>query len=198
MVIQILMAAIQSALEPDESGNARPRRRTCPALGGAVGAAVYGAVLTGGLRHRLALEVAGDSARGLAPTGIQGHTKPDPYLPGRRTARRRGRRRRLAEPRVPGGRPEGVGWLPDPSPRRASDRSAAEGVPGPTQSAAPHRPLRPRGGSRPRQNEISLDPSRAEQPIASTPWSMSHPRAARCHGDRRVVDENAPRAGSMT
>jgi EmrB/QacA subfamily drug resistance transporter len=70
-VTQILMVAIQNAVEPREMGTATAGANLFRALGGAVGVAVYGAIFTSGLRHWLPLELAGRAARGISATGIQ-------------------------------------------------------------------------------------------------------------------------------
>jgi MFS family permease len=71
MVSQILMVAIQNAVEPREIGTATAAANLFPALGGSVGVAVFGAVFTGGLRHWLPIELGGRIPRGVSATGIQ-------------------------------------------------------------------------------------------------------------------------------
>ena len=71
MVSQILVVAIQNAVEPREIGTATAAANLFRALGGSVGVAVYGAILTGGLRHWLPLELDGRIPRGVSATGIQ-------------------------------------------------------------------------------------------------------------------------------
>jgi EmrB/QacA subfamily drug resistance transporter len=71
MVTQILMVAIQNAVEPREIGTATAAANLFRALGGAVGVAVYGAVFAAGLRHWLPIELAGRTARGITAGGIQ-------------------------------------------------------------------------------------------------------------------------------
>jgi hypothetical protein len=71
MVTQILVVAIQNAVEPREIGTATAAANLFRALGGSVGVAVYGAIFTAGLRHWLPIELAGRTARGITATGIQ-------------------------------------------------------------------------------------------------------------------------------
>ena len=71
MVTQILVVAIQNAVEPREIGTATATANLFRALGGSVGVAVYSAIFTAGLRHWLPLELAGRTARGITATGIQ-------------------------------------------------------------------------------------------------------------------------------
>jgi MFS family permease len=71
MVTQILVVAIQNAVEPREIGTATATANLFRALGGSVGVAVYGAIFTAGLRHWLPIELAGRTARGVTATGIQ-------------------------------------------------------------------------------------------------------------------------------
>jgi EmrB/QacA subfamily drug resistance transporter len=71
MVTQILVVAIQNAVEPREIGTATAAANLFRALGGSVGVAVFGAVFSGGLRHWLPLELGGRVPRGLTATGIQ-------------------------------------------------------------------------------------------------------------------------------
>jgi EmrB/QacA subfamily drug resistance transporter len=71
MVTQILMVAIQNAVEPREIGTATAAANLFRALGGAVGVAVFGAVFSGGLRHWLGTELGGRVPRGVSATGIQ-------------------------------------------------------------------------------------------------------------------------------
>lgn len=75
MVTQILMVAIQNAVEPREIGTATAAANLFRALGGSVGVAIYGAIFASGLRHWLPVEFAGGVPRGITPTGIQ--TTPD-------------------------------------------------------------------------------------------------------------------------
>jgi EmrB/QacA subfamily drug resistance transporter len=71
MVTQILMVAIQNAVDPREIGTATASANLFRALGGSVGVTVYGAVFTGGLRHWLPLKLPGQLPRGIDPRGIQ-------------------------------------------------------------------------------------------------------------------------------
>jgi MFS family permease len=71
MVTQILMVAIQNAVEPREMGTATAAANLFRALGGSVGVAVFGAVFTRGLRHWLPIELAGRIPSGVSATGIQ-------------------------------------------------------------------------------------------------------------------------------
>src|SRR5207248_2652183 len=71
MTTQILVVAIQNAADRREIGTATASANLFRALGGSVGVAVYGAVFSSGLRHWLALEVPGEVARGISPSGIQ-------------------------------------------------------------------------------------------------------------------------------
>jgi hypothetical protein len=75
IVTQILMVAIQNAVEPREIGTATAAANLFRALGGAVGVAIYGAILAAGLRHWLPLELHGQVPRGITAAGIQ--TTPD-------------------------------------------------------------------------------------------------------------------------
>jgi MFS family permease len=71
MVTQILMVAIQNAVEPREIGTATAAANLFRALGGSVGVAVYGAIFTSGLRHWLPLQLAGRATRGITASGLQ-------------------------------------------------------------------------------------------------------------------------------
>jgi EmrB/QacA subfamily drug resistance transporter len=71
LVTQILVVAIQNAVEPREIGTATAAANLFRALGGSLGVAVFGAVFTGGLRHWLPLELDGRIPRGVSATGIQ-------------------------------------------------------------------------------------------------------------------------------
>lgn len=71
MVSQILVVAIQNAVEPPEIGTATAAANLFRALGGAVGVAVFGAIFTAGLRHWLPLELGGRVPHGVSATGIQ-------------------------------------------------------------------------------------------------------------------------------
>jgi EmrB/QacA subfamily drug resistance transporter len=71
MVTQILVVAIQNAVEPREIGTATASANLFRALGGSVGVAVYGAIFTSGLRHWLPLTLHGRTASGINPRGIQ-------------------------------------------------------------------------------------------------------------------------------
>jgi EmrB/QacA subfamily drug resistance transporter len=71
MVTQVLMVAIQNAVEPREFGTATAAANLFRALGGSVGVAAYGAIFTSGLRHWLPLQLAGRAARGITAAGIQ-------------------------------------------------------------------------------------------------------------------------------
>jgi EmrB/QacA subfamily drug resistance transporter len=71
MVTQILMVAIQNAVEPREIGVATASANLFRALGGSVGVAIYGAVFTSGLRHWLPLELPHHVPHGITATGIQ-------------------------------------------------------------------------------------------------------------------------------
>jgi EmrB/QacA subfamily drug resistance transporter len=71
MVTQILVVAIQNAVDPREIGTATASANLFRALGGSVGVAVYGAVFTSGLRHWLTVELPGRLPPGITPHGIQ-------------------------------------------------------------------------------------------------------------------------------
>jgi EmrB/QacA subfamily drug resistance transporter len=71
MVTQILVVAIQNAVEPREIGTATASANLFRALGGSIGVAVYGAIFTSGLRHWLPLTLHGHTAAGINPQGIQ-------------------------------------------------------------------------------------------------------------------------------
>jgi EmrB/QacA subfamily drug resistance transporter len=71
MVTQILMVAIQNAVDRREIGTATASANLFRALGGSVGVAVYGAIFTSGLRHWLPLKLAGRLPAGIDPHGIQ-------------------------------------------------------------------------------------------------------------------------------
>jgi EmrB/QacA subfamily drug resistance transporter len=71
MVTQILMVAIQNAVDPRQIGTATAGANLFRALGGSVGVAVYGAILTAGLRHWLPVELHGRTARGITAAGVQ-------------------------------------------------------------------------------------------------------------------------------
>jgi EmrB/QacA subfamily drug resistance transporter len=71
MVTQVLMVAIQNAVEPREIGTATASANLFRALGGAVGVAIYGAVFTSGLRHWLPRKLPGGLPPGIDPHGIQ-------------------------------------------------------------------------------------------------------------------------------
>jgi EmrB/QacA subfamily drug resistance transporter len=75
MVTQILMVAIQNAVEPREIGTATATANLFRALGGSVGIAIYGAIFTTGLHRWLPLELAAGTPHGISATGIQ--TTPD-------------------------------------------------------------------------------------------------------------------------
>jgi EmrB/QacA subfamily drug resistance transporter len=71
MVAQILMVAVQNAVDPRQIGTATAAANLFRALGGSVGVAVYGAIFTAGLRHWLPEELAGRAAPGISASGIQ-------------------------------------------------------------------------------------------------------------------------------
>lgn len=71
MVTQILMVAIQNAVDPRRIGTATAAANLFRALGGSVGVAAYGAIFAAGLRHWLPIELGGRTARGITATGIQ-------------------------------------------------------------------------------------------------------------------------------
>ncbi|MBV9800446.1 MAG: MFS transporter [Solirubrobacterales bacterium] len=73
MVTQILMVAIQNAVDPREIGTATASANLFRALGGSVGTAAYGAIFVSGLRHWLPerLPGAGRLPAGIEPNGIQ-------------------------------------------------------------------------------------------------------------------------------
>jgi predicted MFS family arabinose efflux permease len=71
MVTQILVVAIQNAVEPREIGTATAAANLFRALGGATGVAVYGAVFAGGLRHWLPARLPGRLPAGIEPHAIQ-------------------------------------------------------------------------------------------------------------------------------
>jgi EmrB/QacA subfamily drug resistance transporter len=71
MVTQILMVAIQNAVEPREIGTATAAANLFRALGGSVGTTIYGAIFVSGLRHWLPRLLHGSLPRGIDPHGIQ-------------------------------------------------------------------------------------------------------------------------------
>ena len=71
LVTQILVVAIQNAVEPREIGTATAAANLFRALGGSVGVAVFGAIFTGGLRHWLPIKLSGHVPSGVSATGIQ-------------------------------------------------------------------------------------------------------------------------------
>jgi EmrB/QacA subfamily drug resistance transporter len=71
MVTQILMVAIQNAVEPREIGTATAAANLFRALGGSVGVAVYGAIFASGLRHWLPRELHANVPHGISAAGIQ-------------------------------------------------------------------------------------------------------------------------------
>ncbi len=71
MVSQILVVAIQNAVESREIGTATASANLFRALGGSVGVAVFGAVFSSGLRHWLPLTLAGQMPHGITASGLQ-------------------------------------------------------------------------------------------------------------------------------
>ncbi len=71
MVTQILMVAIQNAVEPREIGTATASANLFRALGGSVGVAVYGSVFTSGLHYWLPRKLGAHLPAGVSPHGIQ-------------------------------------------------------------------------------------------------------------------------------
>jgi len=71
MVTQVLVVAIQNAVDRREIGTATASANLFRALGGSVGVAVYGAVFAGGLRHWLPLRLPRSLPAGIDPRGIQ-------------------------------------------------------------------------------------------------------------------------------
>jgi MFS family permease len=71
MVSQILMVAIQNAVDRREIGIATASANLFRALGGSVGVAVYGAIFTSALRHWLPLRLPGRLPAGIDPHGLQ-------------------------------------------------------------------------------------------------------------------------------
>ena len=71
MVTQVLVVAIQNAVDRREIGTATASANLVRALGGSVGVAVYGAVFAGGLRHWLPLRLPRSLPAGIDPRGIQ-------------------------------------------------------------------------------------------------------------------------------
>jgi EmrB/QacA subfamily drug resistance transporter len=71
MVTQILVVAIQNAVEPREIGTATAAANLFRSLGGAVGVAMFGAIFTGGLRHWLPTALHGAVGHGISATAIQ-------------------------------------------------------------------------------------------------------------------------------
>jgi EmrB/QacA subfamily drug resistance transporter len=71
VVTQILVVAIQNAVEPREIGTATAAANLFRALGGAVGVAIFGAIFTSGLRHWLPLSLPDGTGHGITATGIQ-------------------------------------------------------------------------------------------------------------------------------
>jgi EmrB/QacA subfamily drug resistance transporter len=83
LVTQILVVAIQNAVEPREIGTATAAGNLFRALGGSIGVAVFGAIFTGRLRRWLPIELGGRIPRGVTATGIQStpghiHALPSP------------------------------------------------------------------------------------------------------------------------
>jgi EmrB/QacA subfamily drug resistance transporter len=71
MVTQVLVVAIQNAVDRREIGTATASANLFRAFGGSVGVAIYGAVFTRGLRHWLPLKLHGALPRGIDPHGLQ-------------------------------------------------------------------------------------------------------------------------------
>jgi EmrB/QacA subfamily drug resistance transporter len=71
MVTQILVVAIQNAVEPREIGTATAAANLFRALGGAVGVAIFGTIFTSGLRHWLPLSLPDGTGHGITASGIQ-------------------------------------------------------------------------------------------------------------------------------
>jgi MFS family permease len=71
MVTQILVVAIQNAVEPREIGTATAAANLFRAVGGSVGVAAFGAIFTSGLRHWLPQTLPGAAGHGISPAGIQ-------------------------------------------------------------------------------------------------------------------------------
>jgi MFS family permease len=70
MVTQILVVAIQNAVQPREIGTATAAANLFRALGGSVGVTAFGAIFSSGLSHWLRKTLPGHAA-GITPTGIQ-------------------------------------------------------------------------------------------------------------------------------
>lgn len=71
MVTQVLVVAMQNAADPREIGTATASANLFRALGGSVGVALYGAILSAGLRHWLPHELGGPLPAGIDAHGIQ-------------------------------------------------------------------------------------------------------------------------------
>jgi EmrB/QacA subfamily drug resistance transporter len=71
MVTQILMVAIQNAVQPREIGTATATANLFRAVGGSVGVAIYGAVFAAGLRRWLPVDLHGRVPHGISAMGIQ-------------------------------------------------------------------------------------------------------------------------------
>jgi len=71
MVTQVLVVAIQNAVDRREIGTATASANLFRAVGGSVGVAIYGAVFANGLRHWLPLTLPGRLPAGVDPHGIQ-------------------------------------------------------------------------------------------------------------------------------
>ncbi len=71
LVTQILMVAIQNAVDPREIGTATASANMFRALGGSVGVAVYSAIFVSRLRHWLPLQLHGHVPPGITVAGIQ-------------------------------------------------------------------------------------------------------------------------------
>src|SRR6266536_4649461 len=71
MVTQVLVVAIQNAVDRREIGTATASANLFRAVGGSVGVAIYGAVFANGLRHWLPLTLPGRLPAGIDPHGIQ-------------------------------------------------------------------------------------------------------------------------------
>jgi predicted MFS family arabinose efflux permease len=71
MVTQVLVVAIQNAVDQREIGTATASANLFRALGGSVGIAIYGAIFTVGLRDWLPVLLNNQLPNGITPEGIQ-------------------------------------------------------------------------------------------------------------------------------
>jgi hypothetical protein len=87
MVGEVLILAVQNAVDRRELGTATGTANLFRALGGSVGVSVYGSIFTGQLREWISRLVPGDVAGGLDPNSLQAspamiRSLPDPVRDG--------------------------------------------------------------------------------------------------------------------